>query len=434
MIFSADEEFARKLDAEDPLRLFRERFHLPLGANGKPIIYLAGNSLGLMPKAARQIVEQELDDWAKLAVDAHLGAATPWYSYHETLREPTARLVGAKPNEVICMNSLTVNLHLMMATFYRPTKSRNKILMEEPAFPSDTYAIESQIAHHGFDPKETLVLARPREGEFVVRQDDIEAALEKHGDQLAVLMIGGVNFFTGQLFDIEKITTAAQKRRIIAGFDLAHAIGNVPLALHDWNVDFAVWCSYKYLNAGPGAVAGAFVHERHATNTKLPRLAGWFGNDPNTRFRLHLEPAFIPVPSADGWQISNPPIFSMAPLRASLSIFDEAGGMEALRAKSIKLTEYLQFLLDLATGRVRPTGGSVKHSGLTVITPRETDEHGCQLSILVHEHPKELFGKLEAAGVKCDFREPNVVRAAPTPLYNTFHEVWRAAKILAEHR
>jgi kynureninase len=434
MTFSADEEFAQKLDAEDPLHHFRERFHLPLGANGKPVIYLAGNSLGLMPKAAREIVEQELDDWAKLAVDAHLGAATPWYSYHETLREPTARLVGAKPNEVVCMNSLTVNLHLMMATFYRPTKSRNKILMEEPAFPSDTYAIKSQIAHHGFDPKETLVLARPREGEFVVRQDDIEAALEKHGDQIAVLMIGGVNFFTGQLFDIEKITTAAQKRRIIAGFDLAHAIGNVPLALHDWNVDFAVWCSYKYLNAGPGAVAGAFVHERHATNTKLPRLAGWFGNDPNTRFRLHLEPEFIPVPSADGWQISNPPILSMAPLRASLSIFDEAGGMEALRAKSIKLTGYLQFLLELATRRVRPTGGSAKHSKLTVITPRDTDARGCQLSILVHEHPKELFGKLEAAGVKCDFREPNVIRAAPTPLYNTFHEVWRVAKILAEHR
>jgi kynureninase len=423
MSFSADEEFARQLDADDSLRQFREKFHLPLGADGKPLIYLAGNSLGLMPKAARKVVEQELDDWAKLAVDAHLGAATPWYTYHETLREPTARLVGAKPNEVICMNSLTVNLHLMMATFYRPTKSRFKILMEEPAFPSDTYAIKTQIVHHGFDPNDALVLARPREGEFTVRQDDIETALEKHGDQIALVLFAGVNFFTGQLFDIERITAAAQKRGCAVGVDLAHAAGNVPLALHDWNVDFAVWCSYKYLNAGPGAVAGAFVHERHATNRELPRLAGWFGNDPATRFRLHLEPEFIPVPSADGWQISNPPIFSMAPLRSSLSIFDEAGGMKVLRAKSIKLTGYLQFLLEQT--------GSKRYA---VVTPREADARGCQLSILVHEHPKELFDKLAAAGVKCDFREPNVIRAAPTPLFNTFHEVWRFAKILAEHQ
>ena len=423
MTFSADEKFALQLDAEDPLRQFREKFHLPLSKDGKPLIYFAGNSLGLMPKAARKIVDQELDDWAKLAVDAHLKAETPWYSYHETLREPMAQLVGAQPNEVICMNSLTVNLHLMMATFYRPTKSRFKILMEEPAFPSDTYAIKTQIVHHGFDPKDALVLARPRKGEFAVHQDDIETALEKHGEQIALVLIAGVNFFTGQLFDIAKITAAAQKRGITVGIDLAHAAGNVPLALHDWNVDFAVWCSYKYLNSGPGAAAGAFVHERHATNRKLPRLAGWFGNDPATRFRLHLEPEFIPVPSADGWQISNPPIFSMAPLRASLAIFDEAGGMEVLRAKSIKLTGYLQFLLEQTSSKL-----------FTVITPHETDARGCQLSILAHEHPKELFKKLEAAGVKCDFREPNVIRAAPTPLYNTFHEVWRFAKILADHQ
>ena len=422
MTFSSDEDFARQLDAEDPLRHFRERFHLPLGPDGNPLIYLAGNSLGLMPKSARQIVEQELDDWAKLAVDAHLDGATPWYSYHETLREPTARLVGARPNEVICMNSLTVNLHLMMATFYRPTKSRNKILMEEPAFPSDTYAIKSQIVHHGFNPNEALILVRPRDGEFVVRQDDIETAIEKHSEQIAVVLIGGVNFFTGQLFDIEKITSAARNRGCTVGFDLAHAIGNVPLELHNWNVDFAVWCSYKYLNAGPGAVAGAFVHERHATNRELPRLAGWFGNDPATRFRLHLEPEFIPVPSADGWQISNPPILSMAPLRASFAIFDEAGGMEALRAKSLKLTGYLEFLLSEPDAR-----------NLFVITPNERAARGCQLSILVQENPKELFGKLEAAGVKCDFREPNVIRAAPTPLYNAFHEVWRFAKILSDH-
>jgi kynureninase len=421
-VFFADETFAREMDAQDPLHEFREHFYLPLGKDGKPLIYFAGNSLGLMPKAAGKIVEQELDDWAKLGVDAHLEAMTPWYSYHEALRDPAARLIGAKPNEVICMNSLTVNLHLMMVTFYRPTKSRFKILMEKPAFPSDTYAIKTQIVHHGLDPKDALILAQPREGEFTVRTEEVVDLIEKHADQLAVVMIGGVNFFTGQLFDIPKITSAAQKRGLTVGFDLAHAIGNVPLSLHDWNVDFAVWCSYKYLNAGPGAVGGAFIHERHATNTELPRLAGWFGNDPNTRFRLHLEPEFIPVPSADGWQISNPPIFSMAPLRASLSVFEEAGGMEPLRAKSTKLTGYLEFLLNDA-----------ESTRYVTITPKGSSERGCQLSILANEHPKELFKELQAAGVKCDFREPNVIRAAPTPFYNSFHEVWRFAKILAAH-
>jgi kynureninase len=422
-MFFANETFAREMDAQDPLRDFREQFYLPVGKDGKPVIYFAGNSLGLMPKSAREVVEEELNNWAELGVDAHHAAGTPWYPYHEALREPMARLVGAKPVEVICMNSLTVNLHLMMATFYRPTSSRFKILMEEPAFPSDTYAIKTQILHHGLTPKEALVLARPRKSEFTIAREDILNLIKKYADQLAVVMIGGVNFFTGQLFDVKEITAAAREHGIIAGFDLAHAIGNVPLALHDWNVDFAVWCSYKYLNAGPGAVAGAFVHERHATNTKLPRLAGWFGNDPNTRFRLHLEPEFIPVPSADGWQISNPPIFSMAPLRASLAIFDEAGGMESLRAKSVRLTSYLEFLLSEI--------GSKKFD---IITPRNPDGRGCQLSILAHQHPKELHNELVAAGVKCDFREPNVIRVAPTPLYNTFHEVWRFANILVEHQ
>jgi kynureninase len=423
MQFSTDESFAKQLDAEDPLHSFRRNFHLPLGKDSKPVIYLAGNSLGLMPKSARQVVEEELDNWAKLGVDAHHAAGTPWYSYHQALHEPTARLVGAKPVEVICMNGLTVNLHLMMATFYRPTKARFKILMEDPAFPSDTYAIKTQIVHHGLDPKDALILARQRKGAFTIQTEDVVDLIEKNADQLAVVMIGAVNFFTGQLFDIAAITKAAQKHGIIAGFDLAHAIGNVPLSLHDWNVDFAVWCSYKYLNAGPGAVAGAFVHERHATHTELPRLAGWFGNDPNTRFRLHLEPDFIPVASADGWQISNPPIFSMAPLRASLAIFDQAGGIGPLRAKSTKLTGYLEFLLTEI--------GSKKFS---VITPRDPNGRGCQLSILAHQHPKELHNELVAAGVKCDFREPNVIRVAPTPLYNTFHEVWRFAKMLATHQ
>jgi kynureninase len=421
--FSPDEDFALQQDREDTLRHFRERFHIPLGADGQPLIYFVGNSLGLMPKTTRQIVEQELDDWARLGVGAHFDAATPWYSYHEVLREPAARLVGAQPNEVVCMNSLTVNLHLLMATFYRPTKTRNKIVMEEPAFPSDTYAIKSQIAHHGFAPNESLLLARPRDKDFAVRQEEIEALLEKRGDEIALVLFAGVNFFTGQLFDIAKITAAAQARGCTVGIDLAHAAGNVPLALHNWNVDFAVWCSYKYLNSGPGAVAGAFVHERHATKRDLPRLAGWWGNDPATRFRMQLEPDFVPVLSADSWQLSNPPILAMAPLRTSFAIFDEAGGMPALRVKSTRLTGYLEFLLDRAPSQL-----------FTVITQRDPAGRGAQLSILVREHPKELFRKLEAAGVKTDFREPDVIRVAPTPLYNTFHEVWRFVKILAEHR
>jgi kynureninase len=423
MEFSAEENFARQLDAEDPLGSFREKFHLPPGKNGEPLIYFAGNSLGLMPKTARKIVEQELDDWAGLGVDAHLEARTPWYSYHENLREPMGRIVGAKAIEVICMNSLTVNIHLMMATFYRPTKARSKILMEDPAFPSDTYAIKTQIRQHGPDPKEALVLARPRDGEATVRTQDIVDLIDKNRDSLAVVLLAGVNFFTGQFFDIATITAAAQKHGIIVGIDLAHAVGNVPLSMHDWNVDFAVWCSYKYLNSGPGAVAGAFIHERHATNTELPRLAGWFGNDPNTRFRMQLEPEFIPVASADGWQISNPPIFSMAPLLASLAIFDEAGGIQPLREKSKKLTGYLEFLLERA--------GSNR---FTIITPDDPEARGCQLSILAHQNPKELHKKLEASGVKADFREPNVIRAAPTPLYNSFHDVWGFAKILADHQ
>ena len=423
MEFSAGEDFALRCDSEDARRSFREKFHLPLGLDGRPLIYFAGNSLGLMPKSARKIVERELDDWARLGVDAHMEAATPWYSYHETLREPMARLVGAKPVEVICMNSLTVNLHLMMATFYRPTKTRFRILMEDPAFPSDTYAIKTQIAHHGLDPNETLLLARPRKDEFTVRTEDVNDLIERNGDSLAVVLIGAVNFFTGQLFDVAAITAAARKRGIMVGIDFAHAVGNVPLSLHDWNVDFAVWCSYKYLNAGPGAVAGAFVHERHATNTKLPRFGGWFGNDPKTRFRMQLEPEFIPVASADGWQISNPPILSMAPLRASLAVFEEAGGMTPLREKSKRLTGYLEFLLGRAgSGR------------FTIITPREPEARGCQLSIVAHQNPKELHQELEAAGVKADFREPNVIRAAPAPLYNSFHDVWRFAQILNAHQ
>lgn len=420
--FSADEAHALERDAADPLRQFRERFCLPKDASGEPLIYLVGNSLGLMPKITREAVTQELDDWAMLGVDGHLEGRVPWYSYHETVRDGAARLVGAQPHEVVCMNSLTANLHFLMATFYRPAKSRHAVLMEDPAFPSDTYAVQSQIRHHGFSPRDSLLTVGPREGASAIRTEDIEAMLERRGSEIAVVLLAGVNFFTGQFFDIRRITAAAQKQGCVVGIDLAHAVGNVPLELHDWNVDFAVWCSYKYLNAGPGAVAGAYVHERHARNTSLPRFAGWWGNDPATRFRMQLEPEFIPVPSADAWAVSNPPILSLAPVRTSFAIFDEAGGMEPLRKKSVALTGYLEFLLKQEASRP-----------FTIITPADPEARGCQLSIEVHDDARALFSRLEAAGVKCDFREPNVIRAAPTPLYNTFHEVWRFARLLSAH-
>jgi kynureninase len=411
--------FARKLDAQDPLASYRDRFLIPTRPDGSPVIYLCGNSLGLQPKSVRAAVEQELADWATLAVDAHFKGANPWYSYHEMFRNSGARLVGGVPGEVVMMNGLTVNLHLMMATFYRPTSQRYKILMEDCAFPSDTYAVRTQICHHGFDPDDALLVAKPRDGEHTLRTEDVEALLEREGSSIALVLFSGVNYLTGQLFDIARITTAARRHDCIAGWDLAHAAGNAALKLHDWNVDFACWCSYKYLNSGPGGVAGCFVHERHGRDTALPRFGGWWGNEPATRFRMHLEPEFIPRPGADGWQLSNPPILAMAPLKASMEIFDEVG-MSALRNKSQRLTGYLQYLLDrMPPGRFE------------VITPRDPAARGCQLSILAHHEPKAVFDALQAAGVVCDFRQPNVIRVAPVPLYNTYHDVWRFAQILA---
>jgi kynureninase len=416
--FQTDETFARHLDANDPLGRYREQFHLPRRPDGEPVIYFCGNSLGLQPKAVRGLLEQELDDWARLAVDAHFKAKTPWYSYHEVFREAGARLVGAKPGEVVMMNSLTINLHLMMATFYRPTTERYKIVMEDPTFPSDLYAIKSQLRAHGVDPIDGLLLLKPRHREHILRVDDIEAFLESRGREVALVLLSGVNFFTGQWFDMQRITTAAKRQGSVVGWDLAHAAGNVVLELHDWGVDFAVWCSYKYLDSGPGAVGGCFVHEAHGHNLNLPRLAGWWGNDPATRFQMHLQSEFVPRAGADGWQVSNPPVFAMVPLRASLALFDEAG-MPALRAKSECLTRYLEYLLD------QSPGGSFE-----LITPRDPAERGCQLSILVYEGPKELRRRLDTEGVACDFREPNVIRVAPVPLYNTFHEVWTLAQVL----
>jgi kynureninase len=413
------ESFALRADEADPLRDLRARFCLPAGPDGEPVIYFCGNSLGLQPRGVRDAVQQELEDWAHLAVDAHFKGRHPWYAYHEQFRASFARLVGARPAEVVVMNSLTVNLHLMMVSFFRPTAERYRILMEWPAFPSDIYAIKSQLRLHGLDPDDALLIVRPREGEELLRTEDVASALERDGDSVALVLMSGVNYFTGQLIDMATITDLGHRAGCVVGFDLAHAAGNVPLSLHDWNVDFACWCTYKYLNAGPGAVAGCFVHERHARCDDLPRLAGWWGNDPATRFRMHLEETFVPEAGADGWQISNPPIMAMAPLRASLALFDEAG-MDALRAKSLRLTGYLRWLLQ-------------QHGGdrYEIITPSDDAAHGCQLSVRVKTDARRAFAAIESAGVVGDFREPDVVRLSPVPLYNTFHEVWRCAHALA---
>jgi kynureninase len=418
--FSPEEDFARGLDRRDPLAEFRERFHIPRGADGQRQVYLAGNSLGLQPISVKGLVEQELQDWAEKGVAGHFEAATPWYDYHRHLTGPLAALAGAKPSEVVAMNSLTVNLHLMMASFYRPTLQQHRILMEDCAFPSDTYAVKSQIAYHGFEPAESLLVAKPRAGEDTLRTEDLLALLDEKGEEIALVLLGGVNYFTGQAFDLHSITEAAQRRGCLVGFDLAHALGNIPLSLHDWSVDFAVWCSYKYLNAGPGAVAGCFIHERHGSEPALPRFSGWWGNDPETRFRMHLLPDFAPLPGAEGWQLSNPPILSMAPLRASLDLFQEAG-MEALRAKSILLTAYLEYLL-----RGIP-GGAYR-----IITPADPAQRGCQLSVGTKLSSRILLQSLQAQGIVADFREPDVLRFAPVPLYNRFVEVWRLGQALRE--
>ncbi len=413
-----DEQEALGLDRADPLAAYRQRFHLPPAPGGAPAIYFCGHSLGLQPVGARTAVLEELDDWATLGVRAHFEGRHRWYAYHERFRDCGARLVGAIPGEVVMMNSLTVNLHLMLATFYRPTRDRYLILVENGAFPSDAYAVQSQVVHHGYDPRDAVRVAGPRPGDHLLRTEDIEAVLDADGPRVALVLLPGVHYLTGQRFDLGRIAAAARRHGCAVGFDLAHAAGNVVLRLHDWDVDFAVWCSYKYLNAGPGAVAGCFVHARHGRTLTLPRLAGWWGNDPQTRFQMG--PDFVPREGADGWQVSNPPILALAPLRASLAIFDEVG-MEALRCKSERLTGYLEHLL-----RRLPAGH------LEILTPHDPAARGCQLSIRVRRNARAVVRALETAGVVADFREPDVIRVAPVPLYNTFHEVWRFARLLAE--
>ena len=416
MKFENSLAFAKRLDKEDPLRSFRGKFHLPKIHN-KTAIYLTGNSLGLQPKLTRQFVNEELDDWATLGVEGHVHSRRPWVYYHKFSKKILAEIVGAKPVEVVAMNQLTVNLHLMMVSFYKPTKKRFKILTEAGAFSSDQYAFESQLKFHGLDPLKTLVEIQPREKEYTLRTEDILSAIAIHRDELALVIFGGVQYYTGQFFEIEKITKAAHEAGAIAAFDLAHAVGNVPLQLHNDNVDFAVWCSYKYLNSGPGAIAGAFVHERHAKDFSLPRFAGWWGH--NEKERFEMKKGFQPIEGIDGWQLSNVPILTGAAHLASLQIFKEAG-MKNLRKKSLLLTGFLEFLLN----EIDP---SKKH--FEILTPSHPAERGCQLSIFIKRDGKKIFDKLTKAGVIADWREPNVIRVAPTPLYNSFEEVWRFAEV-----
>ena len=408
--FHASESQAAELDAGDPLAHFRERFHIPQTNRGRECIYLCGHSLGLQPRSAKRCIEQELEDWARLGVEGHFHGKNPWMPYHRLLAANTAALVGAEPVEVVIMNSLTVNLHLMMATFYRPTRKRHKILIERGAFPSDQYAVQSQILFHDLEPAASLLELSPRDGESCIRDEDIHALLDREGESIALILLGGVNYATGQVFDIAEITRAGQSKGCIVAFDLAHAVGNIALRLHDWGPDFAVWCSYKYLNGGPGCVAGCFVHERHARSWDLPRFAGWWGHDEKIRFKMGSE--FRAMAGAEGWQLSNPAILALAPLRASMDIFVEAG-MDRLRAKSRLLTAYMEFLLQEQE--------SAKYS---IITPRNPDRRGAQLSIRLNTG-RGVCDRLVAEGVIGDWREPDTYRVAAVPLYNSYKDVYR---------
>ncbi len=413
MNFEDSRDFALRLDHQDSLSRHRGRFLMPKTQNGVEKIYFCGNSLGLQPRSTRQLIDEVREIWAQRAVEGHFSGSHPWLPYHEFLTEKLARVVGAAPIEVVAMNSLTVNLHLMMVSFYRPTAERHKILIESQVFPSDRYAVLSQIDFHGLDPARALIEVSARAGEYAVRTDDLLELIEREGNRIALILLPGVQYYTGQAFDCDVITEAGHRNGCIVGFDLAHAVGNLPLQLHDAQVDFAVWCSYKYLNAGPGAIGGCFVHERHGLDFRGPRFAGWWGHDKNTRFQMPDQ--FSVLAGAEGWQISNPPIFSAAPLIASLELFDDAG-MAALRAKSEQLTGYLDFLTASRLG-----------NRVSIITPRAAGDRGCQLSIMLNQNAeasRSIHNKLMERGIVCDWREPNVIRVAPVPLYNQFTEVF----------
>ena len=418
MIFQNSLAFAQQLDAQDELKHYREEFIFPQH-EGKNVIYFTGNSLGLQPKRTKKFVDEVMNDWANHAVEGHFYAERPWWDYHERFAKPLSKIVGAKSSEVTVMNTLTVNLHLLMVSFYRPTSKRYKIICEEKAFPSDQYMFQSQVNFHGYKAEDAIVEIKRREGENNIRLEDILTKIDEVGDELALVLFGGVNYYTGQVFDMKGITEAGHKAGALVGFDLAHAAGNIKLELHDWDVDFACWCSYKYMNSGPGGVSGVFINERHLNKPEIIRFAGWWGHDKDSRFKM--EKGFVPMPTAEAWQMSNAPVLSMAAHRASIDIFDEVG-MDALVAKAEKLTGYLEFIVDDIN--------TTLDKKLEIITPRDKKQRGCQLSIVAHGRGKELFNKLTEAGIISDWREPNVIRCAPVPLYNSFEDVYRFGEIL----
>ncbi|PQJ74920.1 kynureninase [Polaribacter gangjinensis] len=412
--------FAKQLDQEDSLAFLRDEFHIPRDApensGGKEWIYFTGNSLGLQPKMTQKYLQQELDDWANLGVEGHFEAKNPWLNYHEDLSIKMAKIVGAKPIEVTIANTLTVNLHLLMVSFYQPTKNKYKILIESDAFPSDRYAVESQLKFHGFDPKESLVEWKSRKGETLLNLEDLEQIIQNQGDEIALLLIGGLNYYTGQFLDLKKIAAIGHSKNCKVGIDLAHGAGNIQPNLHDSNIDFAAWCTYKYLNSGPGSLGGIFVHEKYAKNNDLPRFAGWWNHNKKTRFNMRMP--FDVMEGAEGWQLSNPPILSMAAIKASLDIFDKIG-MDALRAKSEKLTGFFEFLIH-----------QLDSDKIKIITPKNPSERGCQLSIQVKNADKSLHKKLSANNIITDWREPDVIRCAPVPMYNSFEDVFQMVSVL----
>jgi len=416
MIYANTLEFAKEQDVKDPLFGVRDQFHIPKDKNGNDWLYFTGNSLGLQPKATQKHIQQELDDWAKYGVEGHFEAKNPWMPYHELLTESMAKIVGAKPLEVVIMNTLTTNLHLLMVSFYRPTKTKYKIVIESDAFPSDRYAVQSQLKFHGFDADESLIEWKPRQGEELLRLEDLETIVEEQGDAITLLLIGGVNYYTGQSLDIQRIAEIGHAKNCVVGIDLAHGVGNICPDLHNSGVDFAAWCTYKYLNSGPGSLGGLFVHEKHAHNRDLPRFSGWWNHNKETRFNMRQP--FDVMAGAEGWQLSNPPILSMAAIKASLDMFNEIG-MDALREKSEKLTGYFEFLIH-----------EMNSDDLKIITPSNPKERGCQLSIQVKNADKNLHTKLTEQHVITDWREPDVIRCAPVPMYNSFEDVYRMVEVL----
>ena len=421
MNFENSRAFAKQLDEQDELSSYRNEFIFPQ-VNGKQVIYFTGNSLGLQPKSSKTYVDEVMSDWANLAVEGHFYAEKPWWDYHERFCQPLSEIVGAKPTEVGVMNTLTVNLHLLMVSFYRPTDKKFKIICEEKAFPSDQYMFQSQVKFHGYDPKETIVEIKRREGEHNIRIEDVLAKIEEIGDELALVLIGGVNYYTGQVFDMKTITQAGQKVGAYVGWDLAHAAGNVELKLNEWGVDFAAWCSYKYMNSGPGNVSGFFVHEKHHNDKELDRLAGWYGHNKERRFLM--EPTFDPVEGANGWQISNLPILSMAPYLASVDMFAKIGMQKLIKKRNL-ITSYLEFVLHEIDKEIADTE-------FEIITPSNQEERACQLSVYLHGQGKELFHYLMKNGVITDWREPNVIRLAPVPLYSSFEDMYEFGQILKQ--